>query len=53
MLCLLVQARARTFIRLWFSPYTMAGSKDIYLFVNNEKEQTEECLLIRARYFLP
>jgi hypothetical protein len=45
-----LQARQRAFIRLWFPPHFNAERRDYYVFINNEGEQSEECLHIRATY---
>ncbi|KAG5181617.1 hypothetical protein JKP88DRAFT_270043 [Tribonema minus] len=38
------------FIRLWLHAPDAAGSAEVFLFVNDENDQNEECLLIRMRY---
>ncbi len=50
LIAFIVQARQRVFIRLWFAPHDAAECVDVYLFVNNKEEQTEECLLVRVKY---
>eukprot|EP00611_Tribonema_gayanum_P032177 TRINITY_DN9484_c0_g1_i1.p1 TRINITY_DN9484_c0_g1~~TRINITY_DN9484_c0_g1_i1.p1 ORF type:complete len:182 (-),score=57.50 TRINITY_DN9484_c0_g1_i1:280-825(-) len=39
-----------TGFRLWLHAPDAAGSAEVFLFVNNENDQNEECLLIRMRY---
>jgi len=36
------------FIRLWFAP-SDPTSAEVLVFINNESEQNEECLLVRVR----
>ena len=45
-----ISARGKGFIRLWFAPVQHAGTQDMFIFVNDEEDQNEECLMLRVRY---
>ena len=40
----------RSFIRLWFAPVDQPCQKELFIFVNDEEDQNEECLLVQARF---
>ena len=42
-----VTGRGKGFIRLWFAPVQHAGTKELFIFVNDEEDQNEECLMLR------
>jgi Ca2+-binding EF-hand superfamily protein len=42
-----ISGRGKGFIRLWFAPVQHAGTKEMFIFVNDEEDQNEECLLLR------
>ena len=43
-----IPPHASAFIRLWFVPAEPTNA-DVLVFINNESEQNEECLLVRVR----
>ena len=42
-----ISGRGKGFIRLWFAPVQHAGTKEMFIFVNDEEDQNEECLMLR------
>jgi hypothetical protein len=42
-----VVGKGKGFIRLWFAPVLRSGTKEMFIFVNDEEDQNEECLLLR------
>ncbi len=45
-----VVSRGKGFIRLWFAPIQHAGSREVLIFINDEEDQNEECLLLKVNY---
>ena len=43
-----IPPHASAFVRLWFAP-AEPTSADVLVFINNESDQNEECLLVRVR----
>ena len=42
----LVEARGRTYVRLYFAPQERAGTSEVFLLVNDEADQNDECFRI-------
>eukprot|EP00945_MAST-04E_sp_MAST-4E-sp1_P007574 g7574.t1 len=45
-----VRKFGKAFIRLWFAPISVPGIREFFVFVNDESDQNEECLLIKVQF---
>ena len=45
-----VRMFGKAFIRLWFAPISVPGIREFFVFVNDESDQNEECLLIKVQF---
>ena len=45
-----VRKLGKAYIRLFFTPVDKPGLREMFVFVNDETDQNEECLLIKVQY---
>ena len=45
-----VRKLGKAYIRLFFTPLDKPGLREMFVFVNDETDQNEECLLIKVQY---